>query len=103
MDYEAFTNVLLDRIERNAQSANKHYRMFQQAHQRALHLDEDLRAAQAANRQHEANMKLAQEKIAEWAAHAEKLRDIIWAAPRPDGKLPDFPDVPNDLEFPIPF
>ncbi len=101
-DGEQFISALLDRIERNAVSSAKRFRMFQEAHKHRLLNGEALTAERIKNRTHEADIRLAQAKIAEWQAYAEKLRDIIWAI-SPDGKRPEFPDVPNPLEFPIPF
>lgn len=102
MDAERLVNVLLDRIERNAVGSAKRFRMFQEAHKQRLLNGEALARVGIKIRNHESDMRLATAKIAEWQEYAEKLRDIIWAI-SPDGKRPDFPDVPNDLEFPIPF
>lgn len=102
-DGEQFVNHLLDRIEQNAVGSAKRFRMFQEAHKQRLLNGEALAAERIKSQTREADMKLALAKIAEWEAYAEKLRDIIWAGAVPAEKRPDFPDVPNALEFPIPF
>jgi DNA repair exonuclease SbcCD ATPase subunit len=51
----------------------------------------------------EPELKAAMAKIEEWRDYAEKLRDLLHAAPRKKGKPVNFPPVPNPLETDIPF
>lgn len=96
MDTEQIINRLLDRIERNAVGSAKRFRMYQEAHRQRLLNGEALVGERMKNRSQEANMRLALAKIAEWEAYASALRSAI----DPTAVLPD---MPEPLEFPIPF
>lgn len=99
-DGEQIVNILLDRIERNSDSAAKAYRQYREAKADADRYQRELFAAQAARNNYERDMKAAEAKVEEWIAYANKLEARF--APRRGQKLV-LPKRPAPLETEIPF
>lgn len=105
MDSEQFVNTLLDRIERNARSADKAWKKYTEARDKAAFLEEKLLTAQEGNRRYLRDIAAAEAKIAEWAEYASVLRSAIDAIdPRAiKRKTIVLPDMPKPFETEIPF
>ena len=102
MDAEQFIGTLLDRIERNGRSADKAFKKYMEARDRAAFLEKTLLTSQEGNRRYLRDIEAAEAKIAEWAEYASQLRAAInpLALKRKNIVLPD---MPKPFETEIPF
>ena len=105
IDAERLIQTLLDRIERNARSADKAWQKYIKARVEANDLRGRLVQCQEGNRRRDRDMQSATEKIAEWQEHAAQLKAIIGINTRRFPKLKQFslPPEPGPLETEIPF
>lgn len=105
MDAEQFINTLLDRCERNGRSADKAWKKYTDARDKAAFLEKTLLTSQEGNRRYLRDLDAADKKIAEWAEFAGKLEATINALD-PKGikrKGSVMPDRPTPFETEIPF
>ena len=105
MDAEQIINTLLDRIERNARSADKAWKKYMEQRDRATFLEKTLLTSQEGNRRYLRDIAAAEAKIAEWAEYASVLRSAIDSIdPRAiKRKTIVLPDMPKPFETEIPF
>lgn len=105
MDAEQFIGTLLDRIERNGRSADKAFKKYMEARDKAASLEKTLLTAQEGNRRYLRDIAEAEKKIAEWAEYASLLRSAIDAIDPKAIKRKNIvlPDMPKPFETEIPF
>jgi hypothetical protein len=105
MDAEQFINALLDRCERNGRSADKAWKKYTDARDKAAFLERTLMTAQEGNRRYLRDIAAAEAKIAEWAEYASLLRSAIDVIdPKAlKRKTIVFPTMPGPFETEIPF
>lgn len=102
MDAEQFINTLLDRCERNARSADKAWKKYTEARDRAAFLEKTLLTSQEGNRRYLRDIAEAEKKIVEWEAYSAKLLAALnpIALKRKNIVLPDKP-APFETEIPF--
>lgn len=76
MDAEQFIGTLLDRIERNGRSADKAFKKYMEARDRAAFLEKTLLTSQEGNRRYLRDIAAAEEEERRRAAEAEQQTEL---------------------------